>query len=80
MKVIVKEYVEGCVVCQQNKTITIKNQLPLQPISSKEKPLLFALMSVDFVIKLLLSKGSNLILTITDQSSHFSALVGGHRC
>ena len=67
MKAFVKEYVAGCAVCQQNKTITLRNQPPLQPIGPGEKPLPFAMMSVDFVIKLPLSKGSNSILTITDQ-------------
>ena len=67
MKAFVKEYVKGCAVCQQNKTITKRNQPPLQPIGPEEKPLPFATMSVDFVVKLPLSKGSDSILTITDQ-------------
>ena len=67
MKAFVKEYVAGCAVCQQNKTITLSNQPPLQPIGPEEKPLPFATMSVDFVVKLPLLKGSDSILTITDQ-------------
>ena len=66
MKAFVKEYVAGCAVCQQNRTIMQRNQPPLQPIGLEEKPLPFATMLVDFVVKLLLSKGSDSILTVTD--------------
>ena len=67
MKAFVKEYVAGCAVCQQMKTITWRNQPPLQPITPEERPLPFATMSVDFVVKLPESKGSDTILTVTDQ-------------
>ena len=67
MKAFVKEYVAGCVVCQQMKTITRRNQPPLQPITPEERPLPFATMAVDFVVKLPESKGSDTILTVTDQ-------------
>ena len=67
MKAFVKEYMAGCAVCQQNKTITQRNQPPLQLIGPEEKPLPFVTMSVDFVVKLPLSKGSDSILTVTDQ-------------
>ena len=67
MKTYVKEYVAGCAVCQQTKTITLRNQPPLQPITPKEQPLPFATMSVDFVVKLPKSKGNDTILTVTDQ-------------
>ena len=33
MKAFVKEYVTGCVICQQTKTITRRNQPLLQPIT-----------------------------------------------
>ena len=67
MKAFVKKYIAGCVVCQQTKTITRRNQLPLQPITSEGRPLPFATMAVDFVVKLPKSKGNNTILTVTDQ-------------
>ena len=67
MKAFVKEYVAGCAVCQQTKTITRRNQPLLQPITPKGRPLPFSTMSVDFVVKLPESKGSDTILTITDQ-------------
>ena len=67
MKAFVKEYVAGCTVCQQTKTITQRNQPPLQPITPEERPLPFATMSMDFVVKLPESKGSDTILTVTDQ-------------
>ena len=67
MKAFIKEYVAGCAICQQTKTITWRNQRPLQPIMPEERPLPFATMSVDFVVKLPESKGNDTILTITDQ-------------
>ena len=67
MKTFIKEYVAGCAICQQTKTITRRNQPPLQPIMPEERPLLFATMTVDFVVKLPESKGNDTILTITDQ-------------
>ena len=67
MKAFIKEYMAGCTVCQQTKTITWRNQPPLQPITPERHPLLFATMSVDFVVKLPESKGNDTILTVTDQ-------------
>ena len=67
MKAFIKGYVAGCAVCQQMKTVTQRNQPPLQPIMPEEHPLPFATMSVDFVVKLPESKGNNTILTVTDQ-------------
>ena len=67
MKAFVKEYVAGCTVCQQMKTITQQNQPLLQPITPEKRPLPFVTMSVDFMVKLPESKGSDTILTITDQ-------------
>ena len=67
MKAFVKEYMAGCAVCQQTKTITQQNQLPLQLITPEEHPLPFATMSVDFVVKLPESKGNDTILTVTNQ-------------
>ena len=67
MKAFIKEYVAGCAICQQTKTITWRNQPPLQPIILEEHLLPFATMSVDFMVKLLESKGNDTILTIMDQ-------------
>ena len=67
MKAFVKEYVAGCAVCQQTKTITQHNQPPLQPITPEEHLLPFTTISVDFVVKLPEFKGNDTILTITDQ-------------
>ena len=50
-----------------NKTIMQCNQPLLQPIGPEERLLPFVKMSVDFVVKLSLSKGNDLILTVTDQ-------------
>ena len=67
MKAFIKEYVAGYAICQQTKIITRRNQPPLQPITPEEHSLPFATMSVNFMVKLPESKGSDTILTITDQ-------------
>ena len=67
MKAFVKEYMAGCTICQQTKTITQRNRPPLQPITLEEHLLPFATMSVDFVVKLPEFKGNDTILTVTDQ-------------
>ena len=51
----------------KTKTITRRNQPLLQPITPEERLLPFTTMSVDFVVKLPESKGSDTVLTITDQ-------------
>jgi transposase InsO family protein len=66
MQDTITNYVKGCATCQQNKTITRRNQPPLQPITSGDNPP-FAVMALDFVVKLPESKGYDTILTITDQ-------------
>jgi hypothetical protein len=50
----IKEYIKGCVTCQQNKTITQRNKPPLQPITPEEDAKPFSTLAMDFVIKLYL--------------------------
>jgi hypothetical protein len=52
--------------CQENKTNTHLNKPPLQPISPSPYAQPFSTIAVNFVVKLLLSKGYDSILTITD--------------
>ena len=60
-------YIKGCAICQQNKTITTRNLPPLQPIVPEEGSAPFSTIAMDFVVKLPESKGSDSFLTVTDQ-------------
>ena len=62
----VKDYVKGCVDCQRNKVNNQTKKAPLSPIFAKFEVLPFETVSMDFIVKLPLSNGYNLILTITD--------------
>ena len=64
-----REYVKGCGTCQQNKSNTHLNPLPLHPIIPLNESEPFKTIAVDLIMKLLLSKGSDSILTITDQGA-----------
>ena len=63
----VARYIKGCAVCQQNKTVIARNTPPLQPIIPEEGSAPFFTIAMDFVVKLPESKGSDSILTVTDQ-------------
>ena len=62
----VTEYVKGCAECQQNKINTCPIHVPLQPIYAKLEALPFETISLDFIMKLLESEGSDSILTVVD--------------
>ena len=65
MRQDVKAYVLGCLKCQATKTITHRNQPPLQPITpTSDVP--FGTIALDFITKLPKSGGCDTILTITD--------------
>jgi hypothetical protein len=61
-----KKYVQGCGICQQNKSNTHPNKPPLQPIIPKINAQPFETIVMDFIVKLPISEGYNSILTITD--------------
>ena len=63
----VASYIKGCTICQQNKTVTTRNVPPLQPIAPEEGSAPFSMITMDFVVKLPESRGSDSILTIMDQ-------------
>ena len=65
----VHAYVKGCVTCQQNKTITKRNDPPLNPIFPSDNPEPFKTISIDLIVKLPESQGNDAILMITDQGS-----------
>ena len=65
----IRSYVKGCGICQQNKVNTHPNQLALNPIPPPQNSKPFKVISMDLITKLPTSKGSDTILTITDQGS-----------
>ncbi len=66
LKDFVRNYVKGCGICQQNKTITQPQKPPLFPITPKKDTRPFATIAMDWITKLPISDGWDSILTITD--------------
>ena len=62
----VKDYVKGCADCQQNKVNNQVRKAPLSPIFAKPGVLPFETVAMDFIVKLPLSNGYDLVLNITD--------------
>ena len=69
MQKFVHTYIWGCGMCQQNKTITRRNNPPIFPILLPETLDPFKVIGVDLVVKLPISRGFDSILTITNQGS-----------
>ena len=69
LRKFVQSDVKGCGICQQNKVNTHPNRPVLNPIPPPKNPEPFKVISVDLITKLPKSKGSDAILTITDQGS-----------
>ena len=61
----VKQYAEGCNVCQQNKNCTEQPASKLMPNSISEK--FWAHILADFITKLLSAQGYNLILVVVNK-------------
>ena len=66
MAQLIKKYVDGCTLCQQNKTNTYLMTPPLNPIPSKET-LPFKQISYDLITDLPISNGFNSLLVMVDQ-------------
>ncbi len=64
MREEIKEYVKGCMECQQSKNNN-KQKAALHPIFPESK-LPFGTISIDFITKLPESRGYNTIMTIVD--------------
>ena len=60
------DYVWGCAECQRHKVNTRPTRAPLSPIYPKPEALPFETIALDFITKLPVSQGYDLILTITD--------------
>ena len=64
-----REYVRGCGTCQQNKSNTHPKPPPTHLIIPLNKGEPFKTIAVDLITKLLILKGNDSILTITDQGT-----------
>ena len=62
-----REYVRGCGTCQQSKSNTHPKPPPIHPIAPPSEGEPFKTITVDLITKLPISKGSDSILTITNQ-------------
>ena len=69
----IKRYVEGCDQCQRMKNRVEMPAGKLKPNQVPEK--LWQHISVDFITKLLVSKGHDLILVVCDRFSKMSHFV-----
>jgi hypothetical protein len=74
MRQDIMEYVKGCVDCQCHKVNMRLTKAPLQLIYPKPEAMPFETVALDFIVKLPVSQGFNLILTITDQGSTKAAI------
>ena len=68
MHTFIKNYVEGCAVCQQHKINRHLSNPALQPVKSENtRP--FSLISMDFITDLLPSEGFDSIMVVVDHGS-----------
>ncbi len=74
LKKDVEEYVKGCATCQANKINTHHQKPHLYPITMDPKAQPFEVVTMDFITKLLPSKGYDSILTIMDHDCTKAAL------
>jgi len=66
MKHFVTEYIRGCTTCQSHKNIMTQPKPPQYPITTNLEAQPFEIIALDFITKLPLSEGYDLILTITN--------------
>src|SRR5216683_302726 len=62
----IKQYVKGCMVCQQNKNITHQVKVPLYKITVPHNTSPFTQVAMDLITGLPMSQGNDSILTIVD--------------
>lgn len=67
-------YVKGCAECQCHKVNTQAKKAPLVPITPMPEAHPFQTITLDFIVKLLISEGFDSILTITDHDCTKMAL------
>ena len=70
----IADYIKGCAVCQQNKTLTHQMRVPLYKIPVPPKALPFQVVAMDLITALPKSEGHDAILTIVDYGCTRAAL------
>lgn len=68
MAVFIKNFVEGCALCQQNKVNTHPTAPPLMPIKADEDALPFSTVSMDFITDLPESMGFTALYVVVDHN------------
>ena len=74
MKLDIVNYVKGCAKCQCHKVNNWPTRAALRPIYPKPEAMLFETVAIDFITKLPLSQGYDLILTVTDHDCTKAAI------
>ncbi len=74
MKQWVADYVKGCSICQQNKTITHPRRTPLYHITTESEALPFQQVCMDLITGLPPIRGHDAILTIIDHGCSRSTI------
>ena len=67
MNAWIANYVKGCAICQQNKTLTHRKKPPLFHIPAHPTAFPFQVVAMDLITQLPKSGDSDAILTIVDQ-------------
>ena len=70
----IKQYVKGCTICQQNKNLTHRPQVPLFKISIPDNAPPFTQIAMDLITGLPKSRGYDAILTIVDHGCSQGAI------
>jgi hypothetical protein len=73
MKKDVEEFIQNCLVCQQDKIDTKMLAGVLQPLWMPERP--WESVSMDFITQLLMTQGYNGIFVIVDKFSKYATFV-----
>ena len=74
MKQDIKDYVKGCTIYQSTKPRTNVPKAPLHPITVTPNTAPFKVVNINFIMKLPLSKGYDLIMTIVDHDCPKAAI------
>lgn len=67
MGIHIRNYVDGCAICQSTKNQNNKSPVPILPITSNHNAEPFEIVSFDFIGELPPSHGYNMILVVVDQ-------------
>ena len=75
MAVFIRNYVDGCATCQQNKVNTHPTASPLLPIRLDQEMLPFSNVSIDFIMELPESNGYSALYVVVDYLSKAIILI-----